>query len=208
MKNIIFLSLLSILSLTAFSQEEKKEMKTLFKNSNGGKIEHGFYGGFHLGYSYINSENAIIGGIRGAWIIDHHLAIGLRGQGFSNSINKYEDKENGSLSGGYGGFFIAPIIAPNSPIHVSFPIFFGFGGASLKTDSFWSVNEYEFDSYVVFEPGIDVDLNIVKILRISFGASYRLTNGVVFENIRTKDAPPKNAIDGVNFLVSFKFGKF
>lgn len=191
-----------------FSQEDTKEFETIFKKNNNGKTEHGFYGAFNVGYTSTNEENSIIIGGKGAWIIDHHIAIGLSGEGFSNSINKSQEKENGSLSGGYGGFFIEPIVAPNSPIHISFPILFGAGGAVVQTSNFWSVNNYEFDSFLVFEPGFDLEMNVVEFFRIAIGTTYRITNGIVFNNLKKSENPPLHALDGVNFKIRFKFGKF
>jgi len=42
---------------------------------------------------------------------------------------------------------------------------------------------YDSDAFLVFEPGVDVEFNIVKFFRIAIGASYRLTNGI---NLRYK----------------------
>jgi len=56
--------------------------------------------------------------------------------------------------------------------------------------------------------------NIVKFFRISLGASYRLTNGVLlqykyYENndLMITDIPVK-ALDAFNFNINFKFGWF
>ena len=67
-----------------------------------------------------------------------------------------------------------PIIAPNFPIHVSFPLIIGGGGLALNDDTWhdyeWEYDDYEpydWDSYFVLEPGVEVELNLVKFLGLA-----------------------------------------
>jgi hypothetical protein len=113
------------------------------------------------------------------------------------------------LVGGYGGFFVEPIIAPNFPVHVSFPIMIGGGGLAMNENTWhdydWEYDYYEpfdWDSYFVIEPGIEIELNVVKFFRIGFGVSYRYTSDLHMQYV------PKDMMNGFNADVSFKFGKF
>ncbi len=114
------------------------------------------------------------------------------------------------LVGGYGGFFVEPIIAPNFPVHVSIPIMIGGGGLALNEstwhDQNWDHNynyqPYDWDSYFVLEPGVEVEMNVVKFFRIALGGSYRYTSNLHISYL------PKDMMCGFNGYVTFKFGKF
>ena len=230
MKTIKFLPIIFALMIgfSAIAQEDKTdEMKTLFKKSSTDKISSGGYGSFSIGYSNIDSKDALQLGGRVAWIANHRIALGLAGFGFVNSIQKnYNadyDPSNYFIAGGYGGIFVEPIIMPNSPVHVSFPILFGAGGASAVEADNWdnssynnhNTQYYDSDAFLVFEPGIDIEFNIVKFFRIAINTSYRFTNGI---NLRYKYLDNnyaeqeivinKNALDSFTFNVGFKFGWF
>jgi hypothetical protein len=218
MKTRLFLAVIMTLGLIAisFGQEQKsQELKTIFGNSDK-KISHGGYGAISVGYTQIDKEDVLTLGGRAAWVIDHHLAMGLAGKAFLNSvyIDDYwptsEGFNNGYyLMGGYGGFFVEPIIAPFFPVHVSFPIMIGGGGLVLNDNTLhgydWEYDYYEpfdWDSYFVFEPGVEIELNVEKFFRIAFGASYRLTSNLHMDYV------PKDMMNGFNADVTFKFGKF
>lgn len=219
----LFLALLFSVSLTA---QNNDEMRTLFAPKSDKKISHGGYGSFNIGYSQIENKDAIVIGGRAAWIANHRFALGLAGYGFFNSINKdyshYDDPSNYFLTGGYGGIFFEPIVMPHHPVHVSFPILLGVGGVTAMRSQDWTnsnyhhdVSYYDSDAFMVFEPGVDIEFNIVKFFRLSLGASYRFTNGI---NLAYKylDADyveqtvfvDKNALDNFTVNVGFKFGWF
>jgi hypothetical protein len=197
----------------SFGQERTTEMQTLFGDRDN-KVDHGGYGAFSVGYTQIANQDVLTLGGRAGWVIDHHITLGFAGKAFVNSvfIDGYWDEigEDGFyLVGGYGGFFIEPIIAPNFPIHASFPILIGGGGLALN-DHTWHDYDYEYDyyepydwdSYFVFEPGVEVELNVVKFFRVAFGASYRLTSNMHMAYV------PKDMMNGWNGSVTFKFGWF
>jgi hypothetical protein len=218
MKARIFLAALLVLGLMSgsYSQERSgNEMQTLFGNSDK-KISHGGYGAISVGYTQIDGQDVWTLGGRAGWLIDHHVTVGLAGKAFMNSvfIDGYWPTEQGYqngyyLVGGYGGLFIEPIIAPFSPIHVSFPVLIGGGGLALNENTWhdydWEYDYYEpfdWDSYFVFEPGVEIELNVVEFFRIGVGASYRLTSNMHMAYV------PKDMMNGFNAAVTFKFGKF
>ena len=197
----------------SFGQERTgNEMQTIFGDTDN-KIDHGGYGAISIGYTQIDGEDVMTLGGRAAWVIDHHVAIGLAGKAFVNSIyidDYWEPNYDGFyLVGGYGGFFVEPILFPNFPVHVSFPIIIGGGGLVLN-DHTWHDYEweddyyepYDWDSYFVLEPGAEIELNLVKFFRVAFGASYRYTSDMHMAYV------PKNMMSGFNGYVTFKFGAF
>ncbi len=215
-----------LIGFSAIAQEDE-EMKTLFKKSSTDKITNGGYGSFSIGYTQVDSKDALQLGGRVAWIANHKFALGLAGYGFVNDINNdYNDTDDPSnyfLAGGYGGIFFEPIIMPNKPIHISVPVILGVGGISAVESNDWkndhydkpSTYYYDSDVFLVFQPGVDVEFNITEFFRIALGASYRLTNGInlrykylddnYVEQVITVD---KNALNSFNFNIGFKFGWF
>ncbi len=187
------------------SSTHSDEIKTIF-NKN---VCHGGYFGFTMNYSAIDGENALFLGGRGGWIINHSLTIGLAGYGFSSDFcldgavnNKYQ-----MLAGGYGGLLIEPIIAPRFPVHLAFPIILGVGGIACS-DSYWSSDdEWDYsvessDAYLIVEPGAELDVNVLKHLRMSIGVTYRYAYNI---NI---DGVDSDILNGLSTGISLKIGKF
>lgn len=224
-KSIIAL-LLAIFSVALIhAQQNDEEMKLLFnKKDKPGheKIANGGYGSFSVGWTQINKKGTAFFGARAAWIANHHFALGLGGSAFLSDFNgnQSNNPKDYFLAGGYGGLLFEPIVAPMSPVHVSFPIILGVGGVAANPVNGWDNYNYNYyyydtDVYFVFEPGVDLEFNIVKFFRVALGASYRFTNGV---NLQYKYLDEfgseqvinidKNALDSFTFDISFKFGWF
>lgn len=216
---ILILLTLLITSTLTFAQEE--EMRTVFGSSDN-KVDHGGYGAFSMGYTQIEDKDALILGGRAGWLIDHHFTIGLAGYGFFNDIdgNSSYDLSTYTLAGGYGGLFLEPIIAPKFPVHIAIPILIGAGGATAFNDDYWNIYEstyyYDGSAFFVFEPGVELELNLVKFFRIGLGVSYRHTSNLDLNYSYYDDRFHKyvstridsDALKGMNYMVTLKFGWF
>lgn len=209
MKKLFLLLILAVTSTFAFSQEEdynENEIRTVFSKNKS----NGAYGAFSFGYSQIDGKDAFVSGTRAAFILDHSLAIGLGGYGFVSDLNydeiMNEQPVNVGLAGGYGGFFVEPILASRFPVHVSFPVLFGIGGVGLTEDSGWWDHYYNYnpkaDVYLVVEPSAELELNLAKFFRMSAYVSYRFTSDIEIESI------DPDVLDGWNVGMTFKLGKF
>jgi hypothetical protein len=219
MKNTI-LFIIFILAFTfanAQDSYQNDEVRTIFsKNrSNGG------YGALTVAYSNIGGYDAMVAGARAAFIFDHSLAIGLGGYGFVNNLNynyyHHNDETHFSLAGGYGGLLIEPIIAGTSPIHVAFPILIGAGGVSLVDvynyeywDDYYPGNEFAYDAFFVFEPGVELEFNLARFFRLAAAVSYRYTSNIdlIRNGMEPSSQTKADALRGFNFGLTFKFGKF
>jgi hypothetical protein len=221
MKKTFLSALLMFVFVLAFGQgrSDTQEMRTLFGGND--KISHGGYGAINVEYGQIDGQDAVLVGGRGGWIINHRLTLGLAGKGiatsqpfdYPQSNPDYEDKLY--LNGGYGGLLIEPIIYPFSPIHVSFPIIIGAGGAAYgiqyKYSNDWEGTYWETieaSAFFICEPGVEINLNLVKFMRLSFGAYYRVTAGLTMTDPISGESAPKNLMDGFSTGISLKFGKF
>lgn len=215
MKNItIFIGILAIATLTLSAQDDNSnknrnsgEIKTLFDSNRG----NGGYGAFSIGYSKIDSRDALMMGMRGEWIIGHGFGLGIAGYGFmTDPVYDQLTNLNYSLAGGYGGLIMEPILFGWYPIHVTFPILIGAGGvanASYRTDwndpyEYWDGYLEEATAFFVAEPGIELEFNLVRFMRIALYGSYRYTTDLKLEGT------PENALRGYNYGITFKFGSF
>ncbi len=225
-KSILILLTLFLFGATAISlAQEDEEMKLLFKPKHE-KSSNGGYGAFQFGWTQLNGKSAITIGGRGAWVANHYFALGLAGNGFFSDSYELPNNANNStyaLYGGYGGVLIEPIVASMSTVHVSIPIIFGAGGVVASSYDMFYPNSGSYypsyyedvDPYFIFQPGVEMEINIVKFFRLALGVSYKLTDGVNLQYKYFDDSNElqvikvdKKAIDGFVATITFKFGKF
>ena len=186
------------------------KMKTLLGDK---KIRHGGYLGFSMyGTSFDGDEGLLVGG-RLAWIMNHHLAIGVSGFGLTSDITfdgLNLDRELYEFSFGYGGLLIEPIFFSKQPLHFTTPILIGAGGASFYNniryydnvnDEWRNFNE-EGDAFFVIEPGNEAELNIFKFMRLGAGASYRYLAGVDLAGLDS------DQLNGFSVGLTLKMGIF
>lgn len=186
------------------------EFKTLFGDRN---VSHGAYGALTINSSRIDSKDALQLGARAAWVIGHSVALGMSGSAFVNEYSRNPDlpgNRNVNLTGGYGGLLIEPIILPKFPVHISIPVLIGAGGIAYT--SVYDPYPYDYENfdpvvedasgYLLAEPGVEVELNVVRFFRLAVGGYYRFTS-----DIHLYDTPP-DVLNGWSFGVTLKFGKF
>jgi hypothetical protein len=183
------------------------DVQTLFSPHSGS----GGYGALTIGYTNINSRDAILMGGRGEWVVGHGFGLGLGGYGFINDpVYNPLDQLNYSLAGGYGGLVVEPIIMGWFPVHLSFPILIGAGGVASTTYSTDWNDPYQYaDGYVeeataffVAEASVEVEFNLVRFFRLAVFGSYRFTSDIIMANT------PVDALRGWSAGMTFKFGSF
>jgi len=197
--------------------EEKKEKKKKpsrkgeVRTISGDNYHSSGFGAFSFkGTDYMN-ETMIMVGVRGGWIINHVLAMGFEGWGIIPSVkleNVYQ--EDVIVLGGYGGFFLEPIIFSNQIVHVTFPVSGGAGWMGYNLDftdpnsvgNFGGSYLIDEDVYWYVEPGVALEVNVSRHFRMDFGASKRFTQDL--ELINT----PSDAFDEWSYFMTLKFGGF
>jgi len=215
MRTITLLLIAAVFGTAGFAQEEKnkdpQEFKTIFGSN---KIIHGAYGGISLNYAKIDGKDSFLAGLRGIWLINHGIGIGIGGYGFANDM-KFNRTIDGysndySLAGGYGGLIVEPIIGAKHAVHVSFPVLIGGGGVAFIRE-YWTTypqphdvsNRYteDSDAFFVFEPGVELEMNMVKFFRLAVGVKYRLTSSATLVG-------ESYNLNGFSAGLTLKFGKF
>ena len=213
MKKITLLTAILILfTITLKSQDpefeyyKNKEIRTLLGRNRPG----GVYGSFSIGYSMIDNRNAVLVGGRLSLIASHCVGIGIGGTGFLNEFH-YEPSldRQVSLTGGYGGMYIEPILLPRFPVHLSFPVLFGAGGISYISTNPDLNDRFIEDSkaFLIIEPSAELELNVTKFFRLAFGVSCRYPTPF---NVGISGTPTARAesLKGMSYMVTCKFGKF
>lgn len=175
----------------------------------------GGYLSFHMGNAMLKNHDALMGQMRLAARIDHSFSIGVSGTLFSDYINglNFDRPVNFPdgyyIEGGYGGFFIEPVFAPHFPVHLSFPLMVGAGGVLFTeeyTDDDWAYQSGRYSTegspFVIVEPGVELEINLVRFIRLTIGASYRFTSTIQM------DAGREHLLNGVAINGGIKMGVF
>lgn len=163
----------------------------------------------------LKNQDALMGQVRLAARFDHSFSIGVFGTLFSDYISGLNlDRpvnfpDGYYIEGGYGGLFFEPVFAPYFPVHLSFPIMVGAGGVLFTEDLFedeWGYQSGRYSTeaspFVIFEPGIDLEFNLIRYIRLSVGASYRFTNAIQM------DAGREHLLNGLTINGGIKLGVF
>lgn len=189
-------------------RKNKNRIKTLT-----GKMSHsGGYGAVSFKSSSFNDETLVMAGLRGAWIVNRTLAIGLDMYGIiptTKYINIDESNADNEvrLLGGYGGLMLEPIFFSNEVVHITFPISAGAGWLGYEDPDAREFfggedNLVDDDVFWYIEPGANLEVNIARNFRIDLGVSKRFTQDLQLLNT------PSDEFDKVNYYLTLKIGGF
>lgn len=189
-------------------RKNKHQIKTLT-----GKMNHsGGYGAVSFKTSEFKDETLVLGGIRGAWVVNRTLAIGIDAYGIIPTT-KYQDVDPNDLSkklrllGGYGGLMLEPIFFSNEVVHITFPVSAGAGWLGYEDpdqDDFWDERNdlVDEDVFWYIEPGANLEVNIAHNFRLDLGVSKRFTQDLQLVNTATDE------FDEINYYLTLKIGGF
>ncbi len=200
---VILMSTAFITSGAIYSPLYAQQAQTLFD----GEVSHGGFGGPVLKIGNVAGSTGFWIGGRGGWImnLDEHHAISLGGGGYGlvsdHEVPVPSTEEDLYALNGYGGFIVEYTNRSYNIVHFTATSLIGAGGLMLREKDYQDVND-DADTYFVFEPGVNVELNVTNFFRIGAGASYRLTSGINRFGFSDSD------FSGLNGVITFKFGKF
>lgn len=222
MKRISLLLTITFLATGVFAQEDfekeqekEQEMQTIFNK----QMSFGGYGGPELKLTTFKEKYGLMVGGHGGFIMNHNFIIGGGGYGLTTNSRFNEDTMN--LQTGYGGLRLEYVCCSHKLVHFSVPVLIGAGGVRITSETddadyvsvnydtndddeidIWEWKEVETGAYFVLEPGVNVELNVVKHFRIAMGGSYRYVAGSNLEDVSDKE------LSDFAFNLSFKFGVF
>lgn len=178
-----------------------------------GRTTHGGYGAPQMRVTSVLSEPALLVGVHGGWIVNHSFVLGLAGYGLATRHDTPAamrvEGEPSRMEFAYGGVRAAYLLFPHRLVHVGFGGLLGGGGliAIAKEDyrnqqGNEDVRTAHADASFVFEPEVEVEVNVVHFMRIAVAGSYRIVGAV--------DAPglTHRKLSAPSGSVAFKFGVF
>ena len=187
--------------------DRQSDIKTL----TGSGHHSGAFGAVMFKASEFKDRTFAMMGLRGGWIINRSVAIGIEAQGIIPSA-KFENidpdpDEKAILLGGYGGLFIEPVLFSNNVIHITFPIASGAGWLGYhedwEDDSIRRNNELiDDDVFWYVEPGVGMEINVTRHFRMNFGVTKRFTQDLELIDTKNKD------FNNLNYFLTLKIGKF
>lgn len=218
MKKLILTTLITICTMSIYAQEteviyserdDKRPMNTLFGDDKG-------FGG-HLslnvrGAQFYDQTTLLLGGEL-VFTLSHALNIGVAGYGMPTRVD-YLDTQNDYIADlnvefGYGGLFIEPVFFDQQVVHFTVPILVGAGWAGLSDANYYSnpgggynFRIYEESSFFIFEPGINMEVNLVRHVKLTLGGSYRMVSGSDIGQISDSD------LSGFSFGGGIRVGWF
>ena len=210
MKQVILLGIISTLLIPAAHAQniikEPSEANTLF---NSGESIGGFIG-FRTKVGDVNDESGLFVGGEIAAVFSHRMNIGFAGYGLVTEIDadtRGQDGELFQLNMGYGGLFLEPVIGSNKIVHLTLPIIIGAGGVGLTHERFISTNHnHEFiedtDAFFIIEPGLNMQINLLKYVRLDVGLTYRHIDGTNIEEVTDDE------LGGLTVGMGLRFGWF
>jgi len=170
---------------------------------DGENLTNGGYGGPVSKVGLVNGNPVLLTGGRGAWIINHKLALGGGSYSMVTDLKTSEisnNEKNLFMNLNYGGIEMEYIFNYDKLVHLTVQSMFGGGTLNLlEHNPTVTTNS---DKIFMVEPSLNVEVNINSWLHIGVGASYRYSVGLDIAEISPSD------INGFSGLIILKFGSF
>lgn len=208
------LTLLAVLLGLSLSYSSKaQENQTIFKNS--GIHRSGGYVAISNKFTKINGEFANMPGIYGGWFVNRKFMLGFGAAATTNYIPVPEKVQNfpaNKMTYQYGqvGLMTEYVVASTKMVHFSFNLLTG-TGFTLQYDH-KEVDDWDWDFddhreedpnfFFLMEPGVQVELNVLKWMRFSPGVSYRKAFGSNSNGLSDGD------LSNISYNLTLKFGAF
>lgn len=211
MKKILSIAAGLLLMLTSIASHAQ-EIQTLFRGARSS----GGYGAISNKFSNINGDYANMVEVYGGWFINQKLLLGIGAAATTNNIRvpeQYRAIPGADLSYEYGQFGLVTeyVFGSNKALHFNFTMLTGAGFTvqymrhnSDEWDDWndWSDDQRDENWFFVVEPGVQVEVNLLRWMRFSPGVSYRKTFGSDARGLKDGD------LSDISYNVTLKFGKF
>jgi hypothetical protein len=176
----------------------------------GQGVDVGGYGGLDVAYTRMFGRDGVVVGGQGAVLINHRLALGIAGYGWSNPLEG-PNASNGDaqrFETGYGGFTAHySFYLDQLPVYLTVGALVGAGAIDL-TDQKHSDGFDGFDDkagedvFGIVQPDLAIHANLTRWMRVGLTASYRLTSGVNRLGFKESD------VNGAMVGTQIQFGSF
>lgn len=194
-------------------ESRSQQVQTVF---SGSKIKRsGGYAAISNKFTTINGDFANMPEIYGGWFINSKFLIGAELAATTNFIPSaaFNNSSDKKISYQYGQFDLMTeyVFASNKKVHFAVNLING-AGFTLQYDRTdwddwdnyddWNDDHTNAKFFYVIEPGAQVEINLLKWMRISPGISYRKTFGAKGNGLNDGD------LSNISYNMSLKFGRF
>lgn len=190
---------LLLLALAMAGPLEAQRTETLV----GSRHRNGGFGGPVMKVGELLGDPVLFLGGRGAWVAGGSFALGGGGYGLVNDNLQAPVVYPGrraTVEMGYGGLELEYIHESWRLGHLSLYTLMGGGGVRYRDrDRFETLAE---DSFLVMEPGANLNLNVTEFLRLSAGVTYRWTWGVEMPGMGDRE------LSGATGVFTLRFGRY
>ncbi|TYZ10558.1 hypothetical protein FY528_08820 [Hymenobacter lutimineralis] len=190
-------------STTVFAQQaEQPPLQTLLRPGT----HCGFFVAASAQYARLDGQDALAATGRIGVSFNRSFALGLGGTALTNGRipNRWDDPIDTSspdyLAAAYGGIYLEPMFPAGKAIHLTFPVLLGAGAATKERDLNGPYYRYQADEFLIVEPGVQLEVNLLKYVALGAGASYRMTTGLNLPDTSSK------ALNGMSAGVTLKLG--
>jgi hypothetical protein len=215
MKTFLRFSLLCatvFLSAPAFAQEGY-HIKTIF--CNHGNHSTGGYVALGNKFTTIRGQFANLAEVYGGWYINHRWLIGAGFAATTNTVRvpeQFSAQPGVNMSYGYGqaGLMTEYVFGSDKAVHVAVQLFagsgftfqyqpFGFDGDDWNNST---AHDHDENYFAVAEPGVKIEVNVFRWLRLCPGISYRMTFESEGKGLSDDD------LSGTSLNMTIKIGRF
>ncbi|MCK5469516.1 MAG: hypothetical protein KAI99_13430, partial [Cyclobacteriaceae bacterium] len=170
---VLIIGIIIGLATLSFAQDQideiqkKDQMQTLFGFDS--KITG--YGSLDTKFTRLNDKDAVIVGGHGGVIFNSYFYFGLGAYGLvtTNQFPGSSPEESLDMQMGYTGLMMGFNVMPKKVIHFSVPLFLGVGNLELEHNDIFVENS----AFLLFEPGVQLEVNVVQFMKIGLGVGYR-----------------------------------
>ncbi|HLP29374.1 MAG TPA: hypothetical protein VK147_12095 [Candidatus Didemnitutus sp.] len=214
-RSFSILTLLVILALPMYSQTSGTDsakvadpVQTLIPH---GELHSGGFGALVVKVGAIDGQTSVLFGGRGGWVINRTFVIGGGGYGYTDMMHHNQNSiADTGVSFGYGGLELEYLISSSNVVHATVMTLIGAGGlAVMRRYPYGPDNDYNTiysTSCFVFEPAVNVEVNILTWLRLGIGGGYRFVTGIdAVVGAKTYD---NSTVSGLFGAATLKFGPY
>lgn len=201
---MIVLIALVLLALPALGQDESSPHdETLFP----GHFRNGYFGGLVVKLSSVNEQFGAIAGVRGGWMPKRSYSLGIGAYYLVNAVGVENAIADSTLDivFGYAGPELEYVNRSHKLVHYTICVLAGPGFIEYKDyDPAEGKDEeaMDMDLFFVFEPAVNIMLNVHPIARLGFSVSYRYVYGAELRGVEERKLRSPSAV------VTLKFGRF
>ena len=191
-------------------------VKTLIPSDN---FTSGGFGAPVIKVGSVDGTTGVFAGGRGGWVINRTFVIGGGGYGWASGMHNLSTFERDtSVAFGYGGLELEYLIQSDEVVHATVMTLIGAGGFTVfersgsSSGNDWNNNRNLYNTATfVIEPAANVEVNILKWLRLGLGVGYRVVTGIDYQML-TEDGRTitydNSTVGGFFGVGTIKFGVY